>query len=263
MRFTLLIFATLPLLLHAVDGDTLNRVDSLGKRQGYWKITAAMKKDNSFADQPAIAEEGRYVNGMKTGMWILYYPNGNVRLRLPYVNNRPYGYTISYYESGHVKECGTWQGTRWVGEYKIFYETDTLRMHLWYNNIGQRHGSSRYYHQNGKLMVEAYHKNGREDSICREFYDDGSLRKECYYSNATIDPSRTKTHDPPPGAHWPGDEQKREGIQYYPVDPVHKEIRFIVPDPNRKDYIYDEQGKLIRIKVYKDGQYVGDEPLPE
>lgn len=257
----LLVFAMFPLLLLAVDGDTLNRVDSLGKRQGYWKITAAMKKDHAFVDQQAIAEEGRYVNGMKTGMWIQYYPNGNVRTRLPYVNNRPHGYAISYYESGHVKECGTWQGTRWVGEYKLYYENDTLRMHLKYSATGQRDGSGHFYHQNGKLMIEAHYKNGREDSIYREFYDDGSLKKELFYSSGTIDPSKTIEHAPPPGAHWPGNDQKREGIQYRPY-PSHEEIHFTA-DPNRKDYIYDEQGKLIQIKVYKDGNYVGDEPLPE
>lgn len=30
-----------------------------------------------------------------------------------------------------------------------------------------------------------------------------------------------------------------------------------------QEYVYDSNGQLIQIKVYKDGKYVGDSPLPE
>lgn len=198
------------------QSDTLNFVDSLGKRQGYWKITAAMKKDKSFYDQNAVCEEGRYVDNLKTGIWIEYYPNGVVRSRAPYVNGRPSGYCILYHENGHVSETGTWKNNHWMGEYRSYYETDTLQREMFFDSLGHRTGYARYCYPNGKTMIDCYYKNGKEDSIYREYYDDGNIKLEKFYVNGAIDPSRTKEYTAKPGAHSPPETERPEQWQFIP-----------------------------------------------
>ncbi|MBI3512269.1 MAG: hypothetical protein HY064_16535, partial [Bacteroidetes bacterium] len=70
------------------QNDTLNRIDSAGKKQGYFIITGKMENDKSFADS-AIVEEGNYVNSSRTGVWTSYYPSGGKKSEMTYVNNRP------------------------------------------------------------------------------------------------------------------------------------------------------------------------------
>jgi antitoxin component YwqK of YwqJK toxin-antitoxin module len=58
-------------------GDTVNRVDANGLKQGYWIITGNMLKDEGYADD-AVETEGRYVNGKEEGKWIQHAPDGKV-----------------------------------------------------------------------------------------------------------------------------------------------------------------------------------------
>lgn len=88
----------------AVAGDTLNQIDAAGKRQGYWKISAADKKVSGFPTPGSTVEEGRYVNSMKTGIWIEYYPTGKKKSELTFVNNRPNGPAKMYHENGNLSE---------------------------------------------------------------------------------------------------------------------------------------------------------------
>lgn len=166
----------------AVVNDSLNQTDSVGKRTGYWKITAAMLKRTDFPSPESIVEEGPYLNGQKNGWWTQYYQNGKVRSRMTFVSNRPNGTATLYFENGNVQETGTWKGTRWVGEYKLFYENDTLRHHFNYNNLGQKHGMQYLYHPNGKLAKTENFKDGKEDGWKREYDSDGTLLLEQFFS---------------------------------------------------------------------------------
>ncbi|MBI3509400.1 MAG: hypothetical protein HY064_01970 [Bacteroidetes bacterium] len=84
--FVILFFLSCSIL--PAQNDTLNRIDSAGKKQGYFIITGKMKNDKSFADS-AIVEEGNYVNSSRTGVWTSYYPSGGKKSEMTYVNNRP------------------------------------------------------------------------------------------------------------------------------------------------------------------------------
>ncbi|MCX8019006.1 MAG: hypothetical protein N2747_00765 [Chitinophagaceae bacterium] len=54
-----------------VRGDTLNRVDMQGRRQGPWVI-----KVPELRGEPGYEEEGYFVNDLKEGEWRRYAPNG-------------------------------------------------------------------------------------------------------------------------------------------------------------------------------------------
>ncbi len=189
---TVLLFLLISIMV-AAQSDTLNRVDSLGKRYGYWKVTAAMKKLGPPWKYDDILEEGNYVDSKKTGVWIEYWPTGKVKSSMVFANNRPNGTATLYFENGNVRETGTWRGTRWIGEYKLYYEDTTLRYHFNFDNLGQKSGMQYYYYPNGKLAMSVSSKDGKEDGWCREYDDDGTLVKEIYYSPYP-DSCKTITH---------------------------------------------------------------------
>lgn len=251
-----------PILLQAVGDDTLNRVDSLGKRQGYWKITASMKKLGAPWLPDQIIEEGSYKDSRKNGNWIEYWQNHNKKSVMYFVNNRPNGRATLFFENGHVKETGTWRGTRWIGEYKMYYENDTIWYHFMYDSLGKKHGVQKSFRLNGKLDCEKYFNHGKEEGWSRCYYDDGSLMSETFYSSGYAVDSLSKQYNPKVPLRDPEPLPVRREPPKCPPNCQDCECengKLI----NGRIYVYDKNGLLVKIEVYKDGKYVGDEPLPE
>ncbi|HTL82324.1 MAG TPA: hypothetical protein VL651_11490 [Bacteroidia bacterium] len=259
---------------HWPNPDSINLTDSAGRKQGYWIITGKLKNDMAYRPDSKV-EEGNYLDGKKTGTWISYYPTGIVHISVPYVNGRINGYAYIYNDRGHLEEEGTWQGTRWIGEYKQYYENDSLHLHFFYNKLGQRDGVQHYYYPNGKEMATSICNAGKEDNWQMEYFDDGTLYRKTFYDNGVIDASKTWQK---PGASNPQEnpDQTRynsansnAGIDW--GEAVLMKDGKISMRGTFKDYklvdgeerIYDVSGNLIQRKAFRNGEYYGDVPLEE
>jgi antitoxin component YwqK of YwqJK toxin-antitoxin module len=274
----------------AMAQEKKNHVDEAGKRQGPWEITAEMKKLGAPWTPTQVVEQGTYTNSMKTGVWIEYYQNGNKKSELTYVNNRPNGPAKMYHENGKLSEEGTWVGTRWTGPYKLYYEDGTPRQEFNYNALGQRDGGQKYYHPNGKIAIEVNMKAGKEEGVKKEYNTNGELVQETFFNGGNIDPAKTKSYEPkkPESADAVKAPEEKEQKGTAPTVGTSNEPKPNTGQFNGEGYwilykngqitmkgtfakrkliegeerIYDKNGILIQIKLYKGGKYVGDGPLP-
>lgn len=263
-----------------------NEVDSNGKRQGYWIIKGFMQKDKAYAADAKV-EEGNYKDSQKIGVWKSYYPTGKNKSEYTYVNNRPNGHAIVYNENGTKAEEGTWVGVRWTGDYHLYYEDGTERQSFNYNSVGQRDGKQVYKNPNGTLAIEVNVKAGKEEGWKKEYDANGNLIRETYFNGGVIDPSKTKEITPPAGATKPpvddvitgeGDKPpvataaERPPSGEFTGEGQHTlykngqitqkgtfHLKRLVDGESR---IYDNNGLLIQIKLYRGGKYVGDAPIP-
>jgi antitoxin component YwqK of YwqJK toxin-antitoxin module len=64
-----------------------------GERNDEWKFKSG---DNT--------EEGKYIIGLKDGLWKSYYSDGTLRFKGNYIQGNPDGQHLYYYESGKIKE---------------------------------------------------------------------------------------------------------------------------------------------------------------
>lgn len=274
--------------------QTPGYVDVNGKRQGYWNMTAALMKLGAPWTPGQTVEEGNFTNGLKTGLWIKYYPSGKKESELTYVNNRPNGPAKKYFESGQLMEEGNWVGSRWTGPYKLYYENGNLRQSWNYNALGQRDGQQQYFHPNGVLAIDMTSKAGKEEGWAKEYNTNGELIKETFHTNGVIDNTKTVIHPPkkaedPNAGKAPEELGKKEdapvvkpgsgneanpgqkpfiGEGPYTLYNANKQITFVGEFKNWKlmngeQRLYDESGKCIRVKKYEDGKYVGDGPVPK
>jgi uncharacterized protein len=284
----LLLFAGFTMVFASPLADSTNITDAAGKRQGYWVITGALRPDKLKQGYTSTSkiEEGRYKDSQKTGIWIEYFANGNKKSELTYVNNRPNGPAVMYNENGTKSEEGTWVGTRWVGPYKLYYEDGTPRQEFTYSQVGQRDGKQVYKHPNGKVAIEVEMKAGKESGWKKEYDENGNLIRETYFNDGNIDPAKTKTYDTPatPVSKAP-EEKEIKGTAPVVSDPNFKpnkgtfngegdwilykngQITMKGTFHNKKlvngeERIYDNNGLLIQIKIYKEGKYVGNGPMP-
>ncbi|HWY10503.1 MAG TPA: hypothetical protein VN026_04205 [Bacteroidia bacterium] len=264
--------------------DTINWVDPSGKKQGKWIVFGKEKQGDCYKpDQKA--EEGKYRENRKTDIWIMYYCNGQLKNKVTYVNGRPDGYAIMYHENGKVQEEGNWKNNRWVGEMKQYYETGEVQHEFKFNEGGKRDGQQTYKYENGQVAVQGNFKEGKETGVIKEYYEDGKLKAEKTYNNGNVDVASIKTYDAKsetavkkaeptnaPKAVVEKDEKVADAKapmilngkftlynknKQVTKDGIFKDNRLM----DGKAYLYDYNGILERIAVYKNGVYVGDTPV--
>ncbi len=171
--------------------DSANKTDAAGLKQGHWVVA---NSDGRLEGCPADkkVEEGNFVDGKKTGLWVQYYCNGKVKNELTFSNNQPNGYAKFYYTNGKISEEGLWQNNVWIGGYKYYYENGQIAYEFNYNAHGKREGPQKYYHENGKVKIEGNWLDGQETGLLKEYYDDGSPKSEKTFNNGRLDTNNVK-----------------------------------------------------------------------
>ncbi|MFO0358270.1 MAG: toxin-antitoxin system YwqK family antitoxin [Sphingobacteriaceae bacterium] len=269
-----------------VGKDTLNLIDVAGKKQGKWIVRGKHKPGTCYQPEQKV-EEGKYADNRKTGMWIEYYCNSNMKNKLTFVNGRPDGYAIMYHENGKISEEGNWKINKWVGNYKLYYENGQVQHEFVFNAAGKRDGPQTYYFDNGQKAIEGNFANGKESGLIKEFYENGDIKAEKNYAEGNVDVASIKEFQPKkplvkksdnplenaPKVEVKPDEKPNEAVakgkgpiilngqhtlynksKQITKDGVFKDNRLM----EGKAYIYNENGILTRIAVYKGGIYVGD-----
>jgi len=289
-KFTL-IFLIVYTLGHAqaqsyemVGKDTLNLVDAQGKKQRKWIVRGKHKPGTCYQPEQKV-EEGVYTDNRKVGIWIEYYCNSNMKNKLTFVNGRPDGYAIMYNENGKISEEGNWKANRWVGNYKLYYDNGQVQHEFVFSPAGKREGPQKYYYDNGQVAVEGTFVNGKEAGLIKEYHENGDIKAEKNFADGQVDVASIKTYEPKapivkkedPVENAPKivvkpDEKPNEAVaskgplilngqhtlynknKQITKDGEFKENRLM----NGKAYIYDDNGILTRVSVYKNGVYVGD-----
>ena len=94
-----------------------------GERNGDWKF----KSDN-------FTEEGKFIVGLKDGLWKSYYTNGKLKFKGNFVQGNPDGEQSYYYESGKIKEEQHFQSGIRQKTWKKFDEEGTTVLVIAYKD---------------------------------------------------------------------------------------------------------------------------------
>ena len=132
-------------------------------------------------------------------------------------------------------------------------------------------------------MIEADIEAGKEKFV-KEFYEDGSIKAEKSFIDGKLDVANTKVYD----STEPIKEKKPEGViqvvtvskdEYVNSGDFKGDGKYKMYNADRqiskdglfeayrfmegKQYIYNDNGILTQVKLFKDGRYIGDAPLPK
>jgi antitoxin component YwqK of YwqJK toxin-antitoxin module len=292
MRHVFAFFCSIALLLagnslaqaSAASQDTLNRVDELGRKVGYWRNTAPLTDKPGYAEG-ALVEEGRYNGGKRIGTWKRYWPNGKLMSEVTYAMGRPKGPYVTYYPSGKVEEQGTWDLDRNTGKFQRWHPNGQLAQDFVFNAYGSRDGEQKYYHENGKLAVQVHIVEGKEDGTLKRYTADGQLQQVAEFNDGVINAANSKYIRSVPKAEEVKVDPKAAPAPAVTANEVTNAIAFRENGFNTlydrqlrisqqgefvngrlfdgKRYMYDSNGILSRIQVYKGGRYAGDAPVTE
>ncbi len=265
------------------DQNGLNVTDAQGKKQGKWIYYGKDRPDAGIPAEGKI-EEGSYKDDRKEGIWIKYHNDGiTPKLKGEYENNRPKGNYTKYHQNGKIREIGNFDKNQYHDSLKRFHENGKLEYEGDYNQMGKEQGKVKYYYANGQLEFEYTAENGTPTGKAVRYYENGDVKEIITYSATgevigsvpkemehpqvkVVDPSGPKEKAPAiAGA------PRTNGVKWQPngYNKIYNEDNEIWQDGVFKEgklwdgkvYVYDRDGILLKVKVYKSGLYHSDGQL--
>ncbi len=176
MKKILFLFLTfIPLLLSA-QSDTLNKIDSQGKKQGYWKKHEKGK----------LIYEGRFVDDVPTGIFTYYYTNGKVKSKSNFLNGVHKVETILFNENGKKASEGIFIDQLKEGEWRYYGDQEILVKIEGYKK-GKKEGAWKTFsNQTGAILKEEYYKNDKLDGLKINYFTTGDTNTITPYVNGHI-----------------------------------------------------------------------------
>lgn len=173
--FSILILLSNSILLaqpafNIYNGDTINRVDSKGQKQGIW-----MK----FYPTDTVFYRGQFKNGKPVGTFIHYNANGTKQSETKYLTSAKTQFR-GFYEDGRLKAVGVFVNQKKDSVWKYYWENDSLSSIEIYKN-GVPSGDWKFYYRSGKLSEITTWVNGKKNGPHKEYFKDGVLKIEFTY----------------------------------------------------------------------------------
>ena len=263
--------------------DTINQTVN-GKRHGYWIINGDMIKNKEYVPVAKV-EEGIFNYGRRQGVWKKYYPSGKIKSEIKYVKGSPKGNFTTYYENGQIEEKGSWSAKVYNGKFIRYYENGEIAQVKSFNEKGKTDGEVIYYYPNGKEELVFETTNGLGRGKATRYWPNGDVKEKITFNEkgeSTTSGSIPRVNPPVKNAR--AIIEKKESViaqgelNIGPLpsakgkflnDGYHKtynDNKDILMDGEFQDgklwsgkhYIYDENGLLERIDVYKEGKFEGN-----
>ena len=264
------------------QGATINETID-GKKEGPWVIFAKMRNLKGYKPDDKY-EEGDYKANRKIGLWKRYYASGNLKSEITYLNGRANGGFTTYYdEAGKVEEVGNQSGRVLTGDFERYHKNGTIAQKKTFNDKGQSEGAQKYVFENGVVELEFTTKAGVETGTAIRRWPNGDIKEVIEYGAGGVIASREqKVRVNPPIDVAKDDDAKETEKVGGTIQEGGKEITVVeIPDGKRKVYndnkdiwmdgdfkdgrlkngklyIYDSDGLIEKVEIYKNFKYAAD-----
>jgi hypothetical protein len=274
--------------------DTINKLNRSGEREGWWVLT----KDNDQASGEQLKlKEGRYINGRKNGVWITYYEDGKTpRLIGEYSDNRPSGSYFRFDRKGELLQASAIPKSISMKQ-RVQVSNPVFSCRMFFNQrdvvAGQVFFTNRIFKKDlaVKFWVESSMKSVKTKSSLIDFtWLDANYTNILTTYTSIRTPKKMRVEQRRGVAESkPKVQRKRVSaakVQNYYYPPMIKQPRVakgmvFVPNGLNKLYtesseiwidghfingqlysgkvfIYDHDGVLLKVRVYKEGVYDSD-----
>lgn len=260
----------------------INVQDTCYRKQGYW-IYYGKDRPNSGIPPDGKVEEGRYVDSRKEGTWIRYHQDGKTpKIIGNYQNNRPVGQFKKFDESGLLIEKGTFSKTIFCDSLIKWYSNGQLKYVAFFNNEGHEQGQVTYYYENGVIELTYFAENGIPKNEIH-FTQNGDTLQQYKRSDRVFwtDAEKEKYE---PSSSWVNAKKHNQKPPFADPTSLNSEKKILSPNSyntllnadkekwqegtfkdgqlwDGKVYIYDRDGILLKVEVYKSGLYHSDGQL--
>lgn len=260
--------------------DEINQKDEKGRKQGKWIFFGKDDPKKGYPMEGKIAE-GTYRDDRRHGHWIMYYKDGETpKTEGEFVNNRPNGPFVRYHPNGQIKEMGTFNKNRYTDSLKRFNENGVVVYESNYNEAGKESGTVKYFYDNGYPEFVYQSSNGIPTGKATRYWPNGDIKEEIIYaSDGTVQETSGEIQrvNAPIKVEKPGGDNTKKapnpigisGFKPNDYNKIYNDDKELWMEGYFKDgrlwdgrlYIYDEDGLILKLEVYKEGKYHSDGQL--
>ncbi|MBK9412566.1 MAG: toxin-antitoxin system YwqK family antitoxin [Bacteroidetes bacterium] len=200
-------------------GDTINRTDAKGLKQGIWKkyysndvlFSEGVYKDGKhtgtfktfyksgkpqsilkfrgmseindaeiFSEDSGLMAKGKYIDRIKDSLWVYYDRMGKKSSEEFYIKGKKEGELKLFYPNGQLSRTVIYKKDIQNGVYKEFFMDGTPKVSGVMKNGGFE-GLLTIFHPNGKVWQKGIYKNGLKEGKWQNYSENGVLESEDEY----------------------------------------------------------------------------------
>jgi hypothetical protein len=117
--------------------------------------------------------EGHFQNGLRSGAFAIYQPDGWNNTVWNYENDKINGMWTQYYPSGQIEIQCLYSNQHRVGDMVSYYENSSKKFVCHYDD-GRANGPSIGYFQSGKISYQCINSNGQRIGLAVRYNEDGT-----------------------------------------------------------------------------------------
>ncbi|MCX7728937.1 MAG: hypothetical protein N2203_05635 [Bacteroidia bacterium] len=159
-------------ILFSVCVFAQNKTDSLGRKQGYWKVY--------YPNSKHLEYEGLYKDNQPQGLFKYYYEHDTIKAKLDFKKGGKIAYAILYHWNGKMMAKGKYLEQKKDSVWEFFNEAGLLVNRENYLQ-GQRHGLSITYYDSGKVYQKMQYILNKKHGYFIEYFPDGKIKGMGYY----------------------------------------------------------------------------------
>lgn len=179
-----------------------NKNGVLQNKSNYNFITNKLEGTSiRYSANGKVKSKGKFdENGKKTGIWEIYYENGNVSEEVPYENDKIQGVVIGYYENKNKKSKVAYADNKIIGIKELYFPSGKLLGKENYKDgkfasngdfydengtvtLQSGNGYKLEFFDNGKMSFKGNYRNGNLHGLCSWYFENGNLKQEENYEN--------------------------------------------------------------------------------
>lgn len=200
-------------------GDTINRLDAKGQKQGLWRkyyptdtlFSEGVYKNSMhtgtfrsfhpngklqailhyrgiaevcdaeiFSSEGVRIAKGKYIDKSKDSLWNYYDEEGKLSSSESYSRGKAEGVWKIFYKNGQVSHETTYKAGVKSGPYKEYFESGILKIQGTMKQ-DQLEGALIVFHPNGKPWQQGQYKSGEKDGLWLIFKENGEKEREDQY----------------------------------------------------------------------------------
>lgn len=208
------------------------------KKQGLFQIynSKNQKGKIKFFRDDTLIYEGKYdTTNNKTGLWVYYWENGNIKKTGIYIKNKKFNEWKYYYENGSIQQKGNFNRNKPDG--------------LW-----------EWWYKNGQKRRKEEYTNGRENGVVKEFDTSGVLitKGEYVFGEREGEWVYIINDYKEKGRYISGMKTGKWKTIYTETNQIKFQGEYINDVPIGKHVYYFPNGKIKKVGKYKDGEKEGE-----
>ena len=231
-----------------INGDTVNRVDVSGLKQGRWIVAGQFEA------------RGNYNNGNKEGQWLTYFAGNYLRIVENYEKDKLSGAVLELDRWGRLISERYFTKGILNGLSKTFTSDGFFTSYAEYRD-GKLNGVKKTYYENtpDKVMEEAFYKDDQKNGLSKWLTQEGRIVAEYIYVNGLLE-GELKTYYPSGKPmlleHYIKNIRQGESLEYFESGKI--QARGLYKDDLKEgEWLgYDENQAIVLREKYKAGVLV-------